>query len=243
MVGHHLGHGPSLCRRMEIDKIAIILPSRSRAEKIKGFIDSWRSTSQQSDLFVILDNDDPQLKDYAQGPGITHLTMNRLNMCPKVNATLRFVANYRYVAFMADDIRLQTPGWDAIAIQTIKEAGGWGIFYGDDLIKSELLPTHWVMSSNIVRVLRWMMLPGLWHLYCDNAIKEIGMGAEMLHYNPDVIWEHLHFSASKSQRDDIYTTVNSPEYSEHDRSVFELWRRTNRNADIIKIQTARLASR
>ncbi len=203
---------------------------------------TWKATKSRSDLYIILDNDDPQLNSYQRHQGVTYITIPRMNMCPKVNAALRFVTNYKYLAFMADDIQFRTTDWDAKAIKMIEDHGGWGIFYGDDLFQGSRLPTHWVISANIVRLLGWMMLPSLWHLYCDNVMQELGRSLDMLYYDPGVVWEHCHFQASKSPRDEIYSIVNSPAYADHDRAAFELWRQNGKNKDIQKILAARPAS-
>lgn len=65
------------------------------------------------------------------------------------------------------------------------------------------------------------------HLYCDNAIKDLGEQADCLRYLPDVLIEHMHPVAGKAPMDAGYQRVNRREQYRTDRLAYELWRQVD----------------
>jgi hypothetical protein len=217
----------------------MLLPSRSRSEKIEACIDAWRSTREQSDLLVLLDEDDPELNNYKRHSDVLYNIGPRIRMCPTVNQAVVDYPNYKYYGFIGDDHLFRTNGWDKKFISIIEDEGnGWGIVYGDDLLKGKELATHCVISKNILDAIGYMAIPGLIHLYMDNFWMSIGSGIDRLFYKSDVIIEHMHFTAGKSQEDALYTEVNSNDLFVSDKLVFNNWQQNHAQSDISKIKEA-----
>lgn len=122
-----------------------------------------------------------------------------------------------HVGFMGDDHRVRTHGWDQHLAQA---AGPWGVAYGNDLLRGAELPTSVVMSADIIRVLGKMAPAELWHMYCDDYWKALGIELGHLAYLPDVVVEHLHPAAGKAQLDDSYRQTNSPEVFARDAAAW-----------------------
>jgi hypothetical protein len=161
----------------------------------------------------------------------------RKRLCPTLNDTA--VANvelYDILGFMGDDHRPRTPGWDQRFAVVIAQMGGTGIAYGNDLIQGANLPTAVWMSSCIVETLGYMVPPGLIHLFADNAWKTWGEGIGRLAYVSDVIIEHCHPVAQKSEWDDTYKECNSGEVWGFDEATFRAYMDTYYQADIDKIR-------
>ena len=217
--------------------ILVILPSRGRPEKAKEAIDSWQKTETgYSQLLVCTDHDDPLAKNYPQYYNVNYRQANRSYIGDIINQVSKDEI-YDYYAFIGDDHRFRTKGWDQLAIETIEKKGnGWGIVYGNDLLQGEKLATAAIVSGNIVRALGYMSLPGLHHLYIDNFWMEIGRGIDRLFYVPEIVIEHMHFSVGKSEKDDLYAQVNSPEMYSHDSQIFSEWARNYKQEDIERIK-------
>jgi hypothetical protein len=217
----------------------MLLPSRSRAKKIEDCIDAWRATHKQSDLLVLLDDDDPELKQYKRHDDVMYDVGSRIRMCPTVNRAILDHPEYKYYGFIGDDHLFRTDGWDQKLISAIENKGnGWGIAYGNDLLQGARLATHCVMSKNILDVVGYMAIPGLTHLYMDDFWMNLGANIDRLFYEPEVIIEHMHFSIGKSEEDPIYTEVNSYDMNSHDKLVFDHWKNNDMLLDVYKVKEA-----
>lgn len=219
--------------------ILVILPSRGRPQKAKEAIESWRETQTgHSQILVCTDLDDPTAKDYPQYSDVNYRQAKRAYIGEILNQVVRY-ESYDYYAFIGDDHRFRTKGWDELAIETIQKKGnGTGIVYGDDKLQGENLATAAIVSADIVKALGYMSLPGLRHLYIDNFWMEIGRGIERLFYVPEIVIEHMHFSIGKSVKDELYAQVNSPEMYSHDSQIFNEWKENYKQEDIERIKEA-----
>jgi len=220
------------------NKVLMLLPSRSRSEKIEHCIDAWRATKEQSDLLVLLDDDDPELDRYQRHSDVLYHVGPRIRMCPTVNQAVKDYPNYKYYGFIGDDHLFRTDGWDKKFISIIENKGnGWGIAYGDDLLQGEGLATHCVMSKNIIDSIGYMAIPGLVHLYMDNFWMTLGTSIARLFYEPSVIVEHMHFTAGKSAADALYVEVNSHDMYVSDELTFNNWKENDLESDVSKIKS------
>jgi hypothetical protein len=206
------------------NKILMICPSRSRPQSAYEVIDTWEKTqSGLSDLVFYTDDDDSTVEDYPKPahPNIAVVRGSRKGITGSTNQAVLDFPEYSYYGFIGDDHRFRTINWDKVFIDTIRKKGkGWGVAYGDDLLMREQLPTEVVISGNIVRAMGCMVYPELKHLYIDNFWKEIGLGIERLFYIPEIIIEHMHYTAGKSVQDELYKEVNAPATYELDRNTF-----------------------
>lgn len=211
----------------------VILPSRSRPEKVAEAIELLKDNSTISDLCVAIDEDQSDL--YPRIDDVIYEVNPRLRM----NGTLNLVANkyadkYESIFFLGDDHRVRTPGWDEILYEPIRDRG-YGLSYGNDLLQKQNLATAVMMSTNIIRILGYMAPPKLIHLYMDNFWMNLGQALKCISYKGDVVIEHMHYLAGKSEADEQYLDVNSEEMYKKDKETYVDYVQTDLKHDLEKL--------
>jgi len=238
--------------------LVIIVPTKGRPGSLDLVVEAWDATGAFDDgaaLTFAVDDDDPALPRYTEAFDRLSATRDiRLCHCgpwqpmvPKLNAVALHELNLgqgwpRLIGFAGDDHRPRSQGWAARYIETLRELGT-GIVYGTDLIQGERLPTQWAMTSDIVRALCRMVPADVEHLYCDNAILDLGQAADCISYLPDVVIEHCHPVAKRGTWDAGYERVNSRTQYTKDFSSYQEWRSGQLNADAGMVRALRLATR
>lgn len=196
----------------------VIIPARGRPDKAQIAFDALKEHSKISDLLIGLDDDDAD--NYPEMDGVIREVNPRLRMNGTLNLLVKkYQDKYETITFMGDDHIVRTENWDGLLYQGIKERG-YGISYANDLFQGANLPTMVMMSTNISKSLGFFAPRRLIHLYMDNFWKLFGQITDCLEYHPDVIVEHMHYMAGKSQVDAQYQEVNSSEVGQHDAEVF-----------------------
>jgi len=215
--------------------LLVIVPSRGRPDNVRQVIEAWQATEAFGDaqLAVAFDADDPRRDEYARvigaaGPGVASFeAFEWMPMVAKLSAAALDALTLRpglfAVGFAGDDHLPRTVGWARRYLTELRDLGT-GIVYGDDGLQGAQLPTQWAMTANIVRALGRMVPADVEHLYCDNAVKDLGVAAGCLRYLPDVLVEHMHPMAGKAPTDDGYRRVNSGEQYARDRAAYAAWR-------------------
>ena len=203
--------------------LAILVPSRNRPQNIVELMDSLERTKTESDLIVIVDDDDVMFDSYlATNADIFMVERRGKGMAKPLN----FVSNhlkdkYRHFAFLGDDHRPRTEHWDLEFINHLDELET-GLVYGNDLLQGEHLATAVGMSGNIVKALGGMTPPNMIHLYLDNFWMKLGNDLGALRYLPNVVIEHLHPIAGKAEWDEGYRAVNAEDVYSADE--IEFWK-------------------
>ena len=236
-------------------RILVITPSRGRSGRLTAMLDATLSTSGPgTHVAVCTDADDPdrggneQLAADARElwPGRTFWHRGpRKSLAAWTNylaVSWPRAARYGYLASLGDDHVPRTQGWDGVLTGAIEAMGGTGIAYGDDGWQHENMPTAWVMSAGIVRVLGWLFLPGLGHGYFgDNAIRDLGELAGCLRYCPGVKIIHEHPDAGKAPGDVTYAEA-VPSWA-GDEQAYLAWGRSpgddmpsQRDLDVIAVR-------
>lgn len=216
--------------------LAVIVPSRGRPQNIAEFAESWRATGSTADLFVGLDNDDPQRDFYPADEDITYIVGPRLRMAGTLNKIATDLAPfYNHIGFAGDDHRFRSVGWQKAICDALDELGT-GIAYGNDLLQGERIPTAVFMSSDIIQALGWMALPGARHLFLDDGWRSLGDALGAITYLPDVVIEHLHPVAGKAEWDEGYNLNNSTVTWEHDEAIYKSWLANDLARDVAKIR-------
>ena len=202
--------------------LVVLVPSRNRPQNIEDLIKSFDETETESDLIVIVDDDEPQMDAYLQlGCDVLMVEKQGKGMAKPLNFAARHYAHkYRHFAFLGDDHRPRTKNWDVHFINKLDELGT-GLVYGDDLLQGENLATAVAMTGNIVKELGGMVPQDMIHLYLDNFWMTLGKDLNALAYLPDVILEHLHPVAGKAEWDDQYREVNAPEVYSADKKALD----------------------
>ena len=211
--------------------VLVIVPTRGRPDASVEFHKEFLQKSMISDLMFAIDEDDAD--SYPRIDGVLYEVNPRMGM----NGTLNYVANkyadkYKYIAFMGDDHRVRTFGWDLVMAERI---GSLGVAYGNDLIQGQALPTSVMMSSKIIKAIGYMAPPKQKHMYLDNFWLDLGTRLNAIHYLEDVIIEHLHFSVGKSDMDSSYQETNDSAIYNADKVAYDEYLSTQMDIDIDKI--------
>lgn len=218
----------------------MIVPTRSRPEAVARVIDAWVATDAGFDgaeLLFVVDADDPRRMEYGDALSERASWVHVMYadawrpLVPKLNRIAVPLSAAPYapaLGFAGDDHLPRTYGWVRRYVDTLT-AMGTGIVYGDDGYQHENLPTQWAMTADIVRALGRMVPARVDHLYCDNAIRDLGRAAGCLEYLPDVLIEHMHPAARddagrpKAPSDAQYERVNGREQYRGDKRAYREW--------------------
>lgn len=218
--------------------LAMICPTKGRPEAIRRMGDAWEATSggmqggpdDAATLIWIVDADDPKLEDYwselQMYPWMEVASIPEWRpMVPKLNWAARQCAQrFDKLGFLGDDHLPRSVGWSRLLAAAIDEQPhSTGIVYGRDGYQDDKLPTWWAMSSNIVKALGRMVPADVQHLYCDNAVYQLGRASDSLVYRGDVLIEHMHPVAGKAGWDEGHLRVNRNQQYIRDRLGFEAW--------------------
>lgn len=219
--------------------LLVIIPTRSRPEAMQRVVDAWTLTDafeQGAEPLFVYDADDPRAEDYIRAfdtirwSELYRARFRRIPqwrpMVPKLNdAALDYAqaGEHFAIGFAGDDHMPRTYGWVREYLDSLR-AMGTGIVYGDDGYQHDRLPTQWAMTADIVRALGRMVPAPVDHLYCDNAVLDLGRAADCIRYLPRVLIEHMHPVAGKAASDEQYERVNGREQFRGDRKAYREWR-------------------
>jgi hypothetical protein len=183
--------------------IAVLTPSRGRPERLTGMVDSIRVTSEREvAVYVGLDDDDVL---YPEIPGVrmSRRPRKRLASWTNVLAEQALQDGHTILAFLGDDHRPRTHGWDTRIIEAMAALGD-GLVYADDGLQGERLPTAPFWSAKIIRALGFYYPPVLDHLFADDYFLRLAHDLGRCIYLPDVLIEHMHPSIGKAPDDESY---------------------------------------
>ncbi len=184
--------------------VIVCIATRGRPSSFARLMKSIDATREVAKVYVRIDNDDPLLDGYRALPMpfyAVRATGPRVDVAQAQQECLAAHPDEDCYAFIGDDTEIHTVGWD----RKLRDAAGpWGISYPDDGLKSEAQATHPFIGGEFLRAIGFWALPGLSHLYTDTVWDFLGRHYGNLVYRPDVLVEHLHWSAGKSERDESY---------------------------------------
>ncbi len=226
-------------------ELGVLVPTRSRPQNVLPLVEAWHRTGAFgiADLIFVVDRDDARYDEYVSYFGLTTgpkvvVLPEWQPLVPKLNSVAwEQAARYRNLAFCGDDHLPRTPLWAQRLVE--EHLTGPTILYGPDGFQDEKLPTWWSMSSRIVRAMGKMVPAKVQHLFCDNAVKELGEEAGVLRYLDDVLIEHNHPVAQKSKWDAQYERVNRPEQYARDAALFQEWQRFGKEVDVAVVRALR----
>lgn len=227
-----------------MNALVAIIPSRGRPHQAREVVTAFRDTCQADTRLVIaVDRDDPTLEAYLDllQPDMVdvYIAPAPSTMVATLNAAARQYAPDAYaLAFMGDDHRPRTPGWDLAYLDAL-HGMTTGIVFGDDLLQHGRLPTQAAVTSDIVKALGHMAPPVLTHLYVDDYWLVLGKGADCIRYLPDVVVEHVHPFAGKAAMDDGYARVNDPAMYAKDGAAWADYAPRHLPGDVEKVRALR----
>jgi len=206
-------------------EMIILVPTRGRPSNAVELLAEHEKLSTHSDILFIIDANDPEHDQYEFEVG-AHKCMTIENetrgMAYPINKAANAIVKenkYQYFAFLGDDHRPRTAGWDGILIQAMQRRPSMA--YSNDLLQGERLPTMITMTSDIVAALNGMVPPKMKHLYLDNFWKKLGQDLGALTYLDHVIVEHMHPVAGKAEWDEGYKEVNATEIYAFDALAYQ----------------------
>jgi hypothetical protein len=222
------------------DRMLLIVPSRGRPENIKRLCEALANTNADLDLAVGVDADDAALDEYkeveAEYGFELWISPERKRFAATVNSiALANYENYKYLAWMGDDHVPHTLYWDQLYRNELDKAGV-GVVYGNDLVQGENIATELAFTSNIVEALGYAIPEGFIHLFVDNYFMELGKSIDRLVYLPDVIVQHMHYSAGSAQEDQTYREANSPANWSNDERRFHEYVANELPSDAAKLR-------
>lgn len=238
--------------------LVVIVPSRGRPEAAAELVQSFAETcSADTQLVFAVDESDPRQPEYWDAakpiwPGIlphdNHSMVEALNWSAVALTAVPTAGVNQFggepwsapfaLGFMGDDHRPRTKGWDQAYLDALRELGT-GIVYGDDLYQGAKLPTQCAMTSDIVRALGYMSPPSLTHMYVDNFWLGLGRAAGCIRYLPDVVVEHMHPVAGKSEWTEGHKRVNDRAMYAKDEAAYLAYCSTQFSADVAKVAALR----
>lgn len=226
--------------------LLVIVPSRGRPENAERLAEAFAATcTADTRLLFAIDNDDPTRDRYPVYPEYGYEVLfcgSWQPMVPKLNLVAGSQPRkWPVLGFMGDDHLPRAHGWDTLMLDALREMGT-GVVYGDDLLQGERLCSAWVMTSDIVRALGRMVPAPVDHMYSDNSVMELAKAANCLRYLPDVVIEHVHPLAAKTDWDEGYKRVNSPQQYAIDEAKFRTWMVDGLPSDAAKVRELRKVS-
>jgi len=193
-------------------EILIIVPTRNRSKNIKEFYKLFKENSEISDLCIGMDDD--EVEDYPIFDDVIYETNSNMKLVPKLNLiSAKYLDQYKYIGFMGDDVRIKTKGWDSILVEPLKNKAGMS--YPNDLLQGENLPTAFVTNSSVIKKLGYMVPPELKHFFMDNFYIDWSGALDVRYYFEDVILEHMHPAAGKSEEDATYRSADTVHDDRH----------------------------
>lgn len=153
-----------------------------------------------------------------------------------LNPEIRANGTVKAIAFMGDDHRPRTPGWDTWYLAALNKSPGF--VYGNDLYQGKKIPTQVAISAPVVRALGHMAPDVLTHLYVDDYWKALGTAAGCLTYLPDIVVEHLHPVVGKAAWDEGYRRVNHPDMYERDGAAYGRYWAEHGSRDVERVKFA-----
>ncbi len=223
-------------------KLLVITPSRGRPASLRRLAEKCAATCEMDTTIAVgLDEDDPALdgyKDAKDWPRIGPVFRGpRKSLTGWTNTIARlFLPDYDFFASVGDDHVPSTQGWDVKLTGAIQDMGGTGFAYGDDKIMGQDVPTAWVVSADIVRALNWICLPVCGHFCVDNAVRDLGEGADCLAYLPSVLMEHKHPAAGRAEWDQTYADTGGFSPQHPDFADYLRWQREQMTTDIATVR-------
>lgn len=223
----------------------MVVPTRSRPENIERVVEAWWATGgfDAADLYVVFDLDDMRVYDYDRMlksmAEVRHRAIGTWKpLVPKLNdVAVELAAEYPIVAFAGDDHAPRSQRWAHMLVERHLTARKPSIVYGRDGYFNERLPSWWSMDSRIIKALGRMVPAPVQHLFCDNAVMELGKRAGCLIYDERIELEHMHPLFGKGKMDAQYERVNRRQQYDRDGSAFRAWMRDGLGADATLVQS------
>lgn len=215
-------------------KITLIHPSRNRPKEAFAAAVNWLSKADNLpniQYILSLDEDDKSSEDYHQlFTGNIQYNMSCIALTHHNRSAIDAINNAAYKAtgdliiVMSDDFDCPEH-WDTLLLQVVDGKSDFLLKTQDGIQKT--LVTLPIMDRAYYSRFGYIYHPDYLHMHCD---EEMTIVALMLgrYIKSDLLFEHLHYSTGKSEKDDI--NVRNDQTWAHGQSTLE--RRSQNNFGI-----------
>ncbi len=207
-------------------KITILMPSRGRPEQCREAVGQIFATAESRcsvEVLVGVDADDtaPYEKFLSRDTLFRMPTKTGMECLRELEliATRRgMLCGRSILAWAADDVRYETPGWD---FAITEEARRWpvSLIFGEDTIQHGHIATHPFFTQGFIAALGGLHQAGYKHLFADTELTQIASAAGVLRYLPNVVTRHLHYTQGTAPSDPTY--ARSERFNDEDKAMFE----------------------
>jgi len=202
--------------------ISVLVPTHRRPQLAKRMLDSiLEMTSESVEVFFYVDEDDPTIEEYREllgEEGVYHFHPDALvashswisGSSKKVGEIWNVLAKESsgsWIMMGNDDLVFRTPGWDVKIEEALKGhfPKNLGVAYvNDGGPKADTQCAFPIVSREWYTLLGYFTPERFHFLWNDTWIRDVASMAGCLHYIPDVLVEHCHFSFGKAERDVTY---------------------------------------
>lgn len=191
-------------------RVLTICSSYQRPELAKRMIESYikATESTAAHLIVYVGEKDPFIEEYKKisvpkGRASYEIVYGpRLTMVQVLNKfSLDNIEKYDYFSEINDDHVVVTEGWETKQAEAIdRKNNGFSISYGQTL----QFPTAVMYGKKLIEGLGFMFPPEYAHTYVDRWLMDLGFGANLTIYVPDVLVDHMHPTFNKGTWDNVY---------------------------------------
>lgn len=225
--------------------VRVLVPTRDRPDNAKRIIESFYDTKAlpKTSIWLVLDIDSPHRAKYDRllaeidMPVGAYFTVG--NMVQRTNIAARAIMyDTPIIGWAADDNVFVTKGWDDAIEAEFFDSPYTGLIDTNDLLVTaeDLKTGACFIRSACVKALGYFYLPDCEHLYVDRAAALLYREASAYKRREDIIIEHAHPYAFKSQWDEAYSRVNTQGQDSRDGRAFSEWHDGDRfSADVQKV--------
>ena len=147
--------------------------------------------------------------------------------CPKTLKKLVDESNGDMICFIGDDT-MPEPDFLRHALETMATLpDGWGVV-GLNSQESKHAG-HFLADKRMLPFLDGeFFCTEYWHCFCDHELTDIAMELGRYAFSEESVLTHVHPAFKRAETDDDYNRVYSPEYYDHDRTVYYQRKRTRK---------------
>jgi len=212
--------------------LVVICPTLWRRANAERLVESWAATPRAADthLALIADRVDRSYEGMRLPAGVRiWYPLGFGWLTEKTNIVARaFAGTHTAVMSTGDDSIFTDPGWDGKLLEPLEAAPGvsWPVEE-----RPHPNPGSFVVSSEIVDALGWLMLPDLHHHWADHATWQLANDAGCGHPT-DARLPQLHYQ----QRPDIpydATYQRGESMARQDADAYQAWKNSPRYAEAV----------
>jgi hypothetical protein len=208
------------------------IPTRGRPERLRSLIAAMKAHGSVEPAVVWTNFDDSSYDEYMkielpQGWHFYQMEEGVRGCAAKLRRAFELHPNDSWYGFMADDIGIETDGFEQTLIGA---AGLWGIASGNDMARARenvmegRLNGASVFGGGLLRALGYWVPPDFIQLYIDDVWETIGRSLGNWRTLMDVATTHSFKQyIDTSKMDATCASMNSPAMYETGKQIFEKW--------------------